>query len=213
MVETWALTAHSSQISFVFGVSGCTRQMDIVFILDVSGSVEEEYQQSVAFTRTVVAGLDIASGAVRVGAIAFATGINGQFYLNQNIGRQSGVINSLDFYNISGTTNTPLALTEVKNNQFTSSRGDRPGVQNYAILVSDGYSNVNEDQTIPLSEQLRNNGVTFYSVAVGENPQMSELNEMVSQPTDDHVVRLDMGVTDMYTVADSLLDKLCPPNQ
>lgn len=185
--------------------------MDIVFILDVSGSVEEEYRMSVAFTRTVVEGLDVASGAVRVGAIAFSTGIDGQFYMNQNIGKQSGVINSLDFYDIGGTTNTPLALTEVMNNQFTSSHGDRPGVDNIAIIVSDGYSNVNEDQTIPLSVQLRNNGVTIYSVAVGESPQMSELNAMVSMPVDDHVVRLTMQ-SDMDEVADMLLDKLCPAN-
>ena len=190
----------------------CTRQMDIVFILDVSGSVEEEYRTSVAFTRTVVAGLDVASGAVRIGAIAFSTAINGQFFMNQNIGKQSGVINSLDFYYVGGTTNTPLALTEVRNNHFTSSRGDRPGVDNIAILVTDGYSNVNEAQTVPLSEQLRNNGVTFYCVAVGESPQMSEVNDMVSQPTDDHVVRLLMD-SNMNDVADTLLDKLCPPNQ
>lgn len=181
--------------------------MDIVLILDVSGSVEEEYRLTVAFARRVVAGLDIASGAVRVGAVAFSTGINGQFYLNQNVGRQSGVIDSLDFRYIGGTTNTPLALTTVKNNHFTGSRGDRQGVDNVVVLVSDGYSNVDQEQTVPLSDELKSSGVVIYAVAIGDSPQMSELNAMVS--AEDDLVSL-TTMADVNVVADQLLDKLCP---
>lgn len=181
--------------------------MDIVFVLDVSGSVEDDYRLTMNFARKVVAGLDIASGAVRVGAVAFAAGINGQFYLNQNIGRQSGVIDSLDFRYIGGTTNTPLALTTVKNNHLTGSRGDRPGVDDILMLVTDGYSNVDQDQTVPLSDQLKSSGVTIYAVAIGESPQMSELNDIISEGG--NLVSL-TSQSDISDVADQLLDKLCP---
>lgn len=183
--------------------------MDIILVLDVSGSVEDEYRKSVAFARACVAGLDVNSGNVRIGAVAFSTSINGQFFLNQNIGRQAGVISSLDFYPIGGETNTPLALTEVRDKHFVTSRGDRPGVDNIVILSSDGYSNVNQDRTIPLSQQLKDNGVQFYCVALEDSPQMSELNAMASSPIADHIVFL-KNSSDTNAAANALLDKICP---
>lgn len=183
--------------------------MDIVIGLDTSGSVEEEYRQSVAFARALVQRLDINSGNVRVGALSYSTNINGQFFMNQNIARQSAIYNSLDFYNIGGTTNTPLALTEIRNSHFTSAKGDRPGVDNILAIVTDGYSNVNSDRTIPDSQQLKDNGVHLYCVAVGESPQMSEINAMATSPIDDHVVNM-LSSANVNDVANALLDKICP---
>jgi collagen type VI alpha len=196
------------------GVSGkncdrnCNKRLDIVLILDNSGSVQEEYRQSVAFARLVVNGLDLNSDNVRIGAIAFSDQIVGEFFMNQNIGNMQNVLNSLDFYNKFGTTNTPSALESARDQHFTKSRGDRDGVQNVIIIVTDGYSNVNQANTIPDANQLKNAGTLIYVVAVGDGPQMSEINAMASSPASQYVSKLPT-LGDLDQSAENLLDRLC----
>ena len=42
---------------------------------------------------------------------------------------------------------------------FSSGRGDRTGVDNIAILVTDGYSNVERHNTIPEAERAKDDGI------------------------------------------------------
>jgi collagen type VI alpha len=196
------------------GVSGkncernCDKRLDVLLILDNSGSVQDEYRQSVAFARRVVAGLDINSDRVRVGAIAYSDDIVGQFFMNQNVGSLSNVFNSLDFYNQFGTTNTPAALEAARDLQLTTARGDRENVQNVIIIVTDGYSNVNEQRTIPLAQELKQSGAIIYSVAVGDGPQMSELMGMASNPPAEYVIPLPT-LGDIDSSAENLLNHIC----
>lgn len=83
--------------------------MDVVFLMDISGSVQEEYLQSTSMARRIVLGFDIDHDLVRVGAIAFSDNIVGKFFMNSNIGFNSKqkVYNSFDFYPAFGATNTP----------------------------------------------------------------------------------------------------------
>jgi len=182
--------------------------MDVVFILDNSGSVQDEYRQSVTFARQVVLGLDVNSDSVRVGAIAYSDDVIGQFYMNQNPASVQNVFNSFDFYRKFGTTNTPAALEAARDDQFTTAHGDRPGVQNYVITVTDGNSNVNQERTIPDAEQLKSAGVIVYSIAVGEGPQMSELIGMASSPASQYVIALPT-IGDIDAAAENLIDHLC----
>ena len=57
------------------------------------------------------------------------------------LGRQQLVeaINNLDYSH--GTTNTGSALRYVKDNMFSGFNGDRNGVQDVAIVLTDGGSN------------------------------------------------------------------------
>jgi collagen type VI alpha len=185
-----------------------TPQLDVVFVLDISGSVQQEYQISMSFASAVVYGLDIDSGNIRVGAVAFSTIVVGQFYLSDFTSREA-VVNGLRFYNAGGTTNTAGALYNVLNTQFTATHGARSGAQKVVILVSDGYSNVNPDQTVPSASALKNNvGAVIYSVANGDNPQFSELTNIASSPQSQYVLPL-LGQNNIASISSMLLDKLC----
>ena len=100
--------------------------MDVVFILDISGSVQEKYDNAVMFARNVAYGLDVDSGNVRVGAVAYSMEPLGQFYL-RDYNRRETVVSALRFYNPGGSTNTASALDEVRNTHFTASYGARSG--------------------------------------------------------------------------------------
>jgi len=180
-------------------------------MLDISGSVQDEYEQSIQLARAIVQGLDVNSGAVRIGALAFSNYVVGEFFMNQYVGNQQNVINAVNFYPLFGETNTPDGLTECLNVQLTAANGDRAGVQNYVIIVTDGYSDVNQQNTIPNAMLIRNTGTIIYSIAVGPNPQVSELDGLASSPSSQYVIPL-LTRGDVTQTAALLLDDLCQSN-
>lgn len=67
------------------------------------------------------------------------------------------VLNAIGFYPDRGRTNTQDALSLLGREMFSTSRGARQGVADIAILVTDGYSNVNEQNTVPEATRLKDN--------------------------------------------------------
>ena len=50
----------------------------------------------------------------------------------------------------------------MRSQQFIEANGDRPGVPNVAILITDGASNVNEQNTIPAAQYAKEKGITIF---------------------------------------------------
>lgn len=57
-----------------------------------------------------------------------------------------------------GRSNTAAALQMTMDDVFTSSGGDRNGVRNVAIVVTDGGSNIQRDLTVTRANNMRNRG-------------------------------------------------------
>ena len=101
--------------------------MDVVIILDLSGSIEEvhRYEVMVDLARALVVGLPVASGQARVGAITFEATAQDQFYLSTFDRDVDGLQNAFEFNHAMGTTNTQAALNLARNtqvnHQFSSS--------------------------------------------------------------------------------------------
>lgn len=192
---------------FFFLPSGCTRRLDLVFVLDLSGSVEKEYHLVVNFARAVTHGLNIDSDLVRVGVVTYATSVTDQFFMNTYSGLKQGVINALNFYHEGGRTNTQAAIAAAIN-QFTLARGDRSAVSNIIILVTDGYSNVNEQNTVINADQAKRRGIDLYSIAIGDAPNIRELSDISSDPDSEYLYQL-RELSEVDSVASNLLGKLC----
>jgi len=98
---------------------GCSRQMDVVIILDLSGSIEEvqRYEIMVDLARALAVGLPVASGRARVGAITFDATAQDQFYLSTFDRDVDGLQNAFEFNHAMGTTNTQAALNLANSNQ------------------------------------------------------------------------------------------------
>ncbi|KAH3726982.1 hypothetical protein DPMN_052889 [Dreissena polymorpha] len=109
------------------------------------------------FVKDIVKLGNINSDDVRVGVVLYSTEVEIQFYLNQYT-TEADVIAAIDkIPYIYGSTNTADAM-------FVTSRGDRPEVDNVAIVLTDGVSNINSRRTIPESEAARNKGIEVYVV-------------------------------------------------
>ena len=191
----------------LFLISGCNRQFDVALVLDISGSVEDKYRMTRDMARQIVYGLDVPSGRVRIATVAYSTDIVDQFYLN-TYQETEEVINALNFHRKGGQTNTQAALRLVRTEFFTSEHGDRSGVTDIVIVISDGYSNVNDDNTVREADLLKRDGINVYTVALGDSPHFSEMNDISSDPDSEYAYYVG-SLNDIEDVASELLDNLC----
>ena len=60
--------------------------------------------------------------------------------------------------------------------------GDRGWAPNVAIVLTDGASNMRSENTIPMAERAKNNGINIISVGVTEGINLVELKAIASDP-------------------------------
>ena len=109
---------------------------------------------------------------------------------------------------VDGKTNTQDALRLTYQSVFTSTRGDRSGVRNVAIVVSDGNSNVDADRTLTEAEAARQRGIELFAVAVGQRPNAAEMASIASDPDSEHLLYM-RSENELTSTANSLLGLLC----
>lgn len=181
--------------------------MDIVFILDLSGSEEDYYALVMDFTSRVIYGLPVDSGMVRVGIVSYADNAIVNAYLDSYTTMEQ-IQNSLAFSFDGGRTNTQGALRLAYESVFGGQRGDRPDTPNIAIVLTDGNSNVQSDRTIPEAVNARQRGTQMYVVAMGTGINANEINGIASANVTDHVVYV-QNSTALAGAASTLLGWLC----
>ena len=72
-------------------------------------------------------------------------------------------------------TNTADALRRSREDVFSQSRTDSVAIPRILVLITDGYANVDEQNTLPNAAALKDEGVTIYSVGVGSSANKEEL--------------------------------------
>ena len=203
------ITTQMNYMLMYLLISGCGRRSDVVFILDTSGSVEQSFEFSMRVTRKIVQGLNFAGGRTRVGLVTFNDRTTVRFHLNQYPDKIS-VLNAIAFVQDHGRTNTANAIDEVRLNMFTSFNGERSGDDNYAIIITDGRSNMNSQRTIAAADEARRAHIKMIGVGIGENGRVDrgELNGIADDPDNQHAFLVQYE-SDIDTVASKILDQIC----
>jgi len=183
----------------------CSAQMDVTFVLDLSGSLEEVYDVVIEFAKKTIYGLPI--GQVRVCMVTYADNAKMVFPLNAFITSPT-IRNALAFSKAGGTTNTQAAINMAYSQGFTAQNGDRPGVRNVMVVVSDGQSNVYSYKTVTEADAARQNGIEVFSAAIGTSVNRVEMEGIASKPTLTHVVNVPTPA-DVKAASAKLLDLLC----
>merc|ERR1712200_212281 len=135
-----------------------TTKADIVFILDTSGSVAQDFMQELNFTSSLVKEFPVSPTETQFGVITFASG-------GTDIGR---------------------ALDLARTQSFPLARGG--AIPKIAILITDGVSVAG---AVTAADRLKSTGVKIYSIGVGNNVNIQELNGIASDPDTDYVYRVD----------------------
>lgn len=178
---------------------------DIVFIVDESDSIgTTNFRLVRSFLHSMVASLDVKNGRVRIGIVTYNDRPMARVYLNSFDDKDE----ILQFVKIlpyrGGGRNTGAALNFTLKEIFNNQRGQRKGVQQVAVVITDGES---EDNVRDEAHALRRAGVTIYAVGV-QNANMDELKEMVSHPPNRHIFHKD-DFTGLKVLKQSLQKTMC----
>ncbi|XP_063400310.1 collagen alpha-1(XXI) chain-like [Mytilus trossulus] len=152
-------------------------QADVLFILDTSGSIGEANFTIMKNTAANLAGqFKIGKRDTQVGVDVFSTGFRTEIKL-----KRYNLIQLLKFYIKripygSGGTKTYLALDHARESSFTKENGDRPRIQNIALVMTDGGSD-NQKRTCIAARRLRDEGegCIIISIPIGNRINEEEI--------------------------------------
>ena len=92
---------------------------------------------------------------------------------------------------IRGRTNTSGALRMIREQIFIEANGERPSIPNFAIIVTDGNSNVESDRTIPEAIENRIAGIHQIVATVENDPNNLEIKGLASDPDTANIFNVD----------------------
>lgn len=171
----------------------CQDNLDLVFILDSSGSVSSrDFTLMKKFAASVVDALDVSSQAVRVADIVFSSPAKVFFDFDDYSDKATLKRMLLNTTYLNGQTNTNLALDLARRQlygyNYNINNGARRNVRKVAVLVTDGKSS-SFARTVQAARSLKDAGTTVFAIGVG-NYRESELKAVASDPVCTHVLTL-----------------------
>ena len=197
------------KILFYVFIPACASALaEVVFIIDSSGSINEEgnnWDILLAFIMDVVRGLSISPDATRVGAVSFSTVGKVEFKLNQ-YSTQQGVVEAINRVTFAqDRTNLADGLQLAREEVFSEAR---VGVVKLALLITDGKPNEREPDTEVQATLLRNTGVILYAIGVTDDVDFQLLRRIASNPNE--VVRVE-EFSRLSSVLESVIQTVACP--
>uniref|UniRef100_H2ZCL8 Uncharacterized protein n=1 Tax=Ciona savignyi TaxID=51511 RepID=H2ZCL8_CIOSA len=186
----------------------CTRncppyaEMDMVMVLDSSSSVKKHNWATLkTFGKSVINAFEMTGDTTRLAAFRYNNLVDTktQILLNQHISDKPGFIASYDkiLYKGHGTL-TGQALRHAKDVILASANGNRPGVKDVVLTITDGRSH---DDVFAISNELRQMGVLTYVVGIkpgnGKQLNLTQLNWIAG--SSDHLFMANAGFSGLTT--------------
>lgn len=185
----------------------CTSKLDIVFGVDVSGSVETGgHQLNIDFVSAVVDGLNFDFDRTHVALVTFAGSDSTAFGLTMYTGvtAKADILNAIQ-------NNQILQGTDItKGLEMTATilnAGHRAGVTAVCVIVTDGQANEDYGETFAAATLLQED-CTVYAVAVLTDPDESIINAIASPPDIMYEIYVPY-LSNVTSAANILLDALC----
>lgn len=148
------------------------------------GGIPDNWQLQLEFLTTLVRAFDVGPDATRVGAVVFSEQVILEFFLSTFDTADAIIQALLNTPYLGQTTNTPEALLQTRTQCFNAANGDRNGVPNLAIVVTDGLPFPPERRQPALDEAqtLKDTGATVISIGITAGVDADFLRGMSSSP-------------------------------
>lgn len=181
----------------------------MVIILDSSTSVgDDNYQKMKNFCKDFLKNADLDSGNIRVGIVSYSTAVHVEFQMN-SYSSSPDIMTAID--NIPyryGSTNTADGLRTMRSEMYTAANGDRDGVPDIVIILTDGVSNINSRRTIPEAVRARERGIHIYAVGIGLR-DTRELDAMATPPASENSFNV-QSFDELAALTDKVFQAFCP---
>jgi len=204
------LKLNDDVVFFVYYFAGCSGLVDLVFVLDSSGSITAARFSIVKeMVISVVNELDVRMDRTRVGLVYWSNDAFVAFKLNDYGQVKQDVVEAIRRVPYLGNwTHTEDALRLVWDTLFQRQNGDRAGVPNVAVVVSDGNSNVFPELTPVQAAVCRMNGIRMVAVGLGDFVNIAELSMIATRPLDVNMF-IHPSFEDLENITESLLLSTC----
>ena len=170
----------TDEITYHLYISACHNKVDLVFLVDSSGSVgSTNFNKVKNFVASSLNKFHIGNRSTLVSVVTFSSKTHEEFKLN-SFHHKLPMVNAIHGIRYdAGTTHTGDALRFVGSNIFQPSSGDRIDARNILVVITDGQSN-NHVATIAQANHLKHNNILIISVGIGRGISKSELDGMAS---------------------------------
>jgi len=191
-------------------VLGCSGLLDLVFVLDSSGSITSARFNIVKeMVISIINELDVRMDGTRIGLIYWSNDAFVAFNMNDFGQVKQDVVEAIRRVPFRGNwTHTEAALGLVHSWAFKPPQGDRSGVPNVAAVVSDGNSNVFAELTSVQAAVCRANGIRMVAVGLGELVNVAELSMIASRPLDVNMF-IHPGFDELENITAALIETTC----
>ena len=181
--------------------------MDIALLIDGSLVVtKENFLAFIYFTKAFTASLNVSKDETHVAVTVYG---DAPFLVSDfnDYYNQSSLEDALDrvMYPASLQSNLGKALQYLASNVYNTSDG-RPNVPKVLMILTASKSH--DDITVASQLLLKHYNVTIFIIAVGDQYSLGQLNQIGSDPDNQHVLTLDSGKDISFYVA-IFKDKLC----
>ena len=192
----------------IFFVSlGSNGDLDVGFILDGSGSINDaganNWNRLLYFISDVITQLP--EQGTQVGVVVFSETAELKIRLNE-YHDQDMLLDAVKQLTYPGShTNTAGGLYVARSQLFHEYCGDRVNASNVAVLITDGVSTINPENTIPNAQALHRDGVRVICVGIGGNISKDEIKAISSPP---HEKDKDYFIRKTFDFPESFVTKL-----
>ncbi len=167
-------------LSLLIGRCGSVDIVDIIFIVDASGSIGiNNWNTMITFIKNVITRFGSASTNSRFAFVKFSSSANVEFALNHytNTNDVKRAVDRIGY--TQGGTNIASGLAKARRNIIRGS-GDRNNAPNIAILITDG-----QDSSNALSEanQIKQLGTKVITIGIGSGVKANLLRSLASFPS------------------------------
>lgn len=193
---------------FLIFFSVCIDKKDVIFVLDSSSSIgKDNFQYVLDFVRALVEEIGGTSKEHRFGLITFSTEVNLVFSLGRyrNVNDISKAVSSTRY--TAGSTNTAGGLRTAWE-VFNSGLGGRQSAEDIVILITDGQSNLNSDDTIKAADDLKNHGVKIVSIGIA----MKDTDEIIAIASSDDDVFQASDFKSLLEIRQDISENSCKKN-
>lgn len=193
-------------ISVLFS-SDIDTKLDIALLIDGSLVVtKENFLAFIYFTKAITASLNVSKDETHVAVTVYG---DAPFLVSDfnDYYNQSSLEDAIDrvMYPASLQSNLGKALQYLASNVYNTSDG-RPNVPKVLMILTASKSH--DDITVASQLLLKHYNVTVFIIAVGDQYSLGQLNQIGSDPDNQHVLTLDSGKDISFYVA-IFKDKLC----
>lgn len=168
-------------------VMKCSEEADLAFVVDTSGSItDENFKKQKDFVKALASSFDPTAASHQLALISYSGDAQAEVSFKDK-NDYKDFKKAIDRVPHSkGRTRLDKALELASSQLFTASGGTRPSKRKVMIILTDGRQSQDYDN-VPLTvavRPLRELGVRIFAVAIGDEVDLSELNQMTDSKDD-----------------------------